>query len=67
MLLDRILGYIYIASGLFFMIHFAGALLLQLLAIVIGLIIVFQGLKVLAVNRVIYYYSANYFKDQFRS
>ena len=61
-----LLGYLYISLGLFCMIYFAGKLLLQLLAIIVGLMLIFQGLKVLAVNRAIYYYSTSYFKDQFR-
>ena len=66
MLAYSLLGYVYISLGLFCMIYFAGKLLLQLLAIVVGLIFIFQGLKVLAVNRAIYYYSTSYFKDQFK-
>jgi len=40
--------------------------LLELLAIIFGIILIFKGFFALAFNRAIYYYSAHYFKDQFK-
>ncbi len=66
MIANRIAGYLWITFGLFCLIFFGGKLFLQLLGVCIGLALIFRGLRLLAVDRVVYNYSRNYFEDQFK-
>ncbi|MDP3788151.1 MAG: hypothetical protein Q8Q60_02390 [Candidatus Chromulinivorax sp.] len=66
MVAHRITGYLWITLGLFCLIFFGGRLFLQLLGVITGFILIFKGLRLLAVDRVVYNYSRNYFDDQFK-
>lgn len=67
MLLDRILGYLYLTLGLFCLIFFIGKFFFQILFLIVGFSLVVKGLRLLAFDRAAYhYYSQNYFNDQFK-
>lgn len=66
MLSHRIVGYLYLSCGLFFLIFFAGKLCVQILFLLIGGSLVMQGLRLLSFDRAVYYYSQNYFNNQFK-
>ncbi|MBV8660798.1 MAG: hypothetical protein JO129_01470 [Candidatus Dependentiae bacterium] len=63
---NTIIGYFWIIAGLFFLGFFGFRLLLQFLCIFIGFSLIFKGLRILAIDRVVYNYSRNYFNDQFK-
>lgn len=66
MVLNIIFGYFWIIVGLFCLGFFGGKLFLQLLWITVGFSLIFKGLRILAVDRVVYNYSKHYFNDQFK-
>ncbi len=66
MIANRIAGYLWIALGLFCLIFFGGKLFLQLLGVLVGVSLIFRGLRILAVDRAVYNYSKHYFDDQFK-
>lgn len=66
MVMNVIAGYLWITFGLFCLIFFGGKLFLQLLGVMIGLALIFRGLRILAVDRAVYNYSVHYFNDQFK-
>ena len=65
MAVKSMVGYFWITLGLFCLIFFGGKLFLQLLGVMVGLSLIFKGLRMLAVDRAMYNYSKNYFEDQF--
>gem|GEM_PF-2340338 len=66
MLPNHLIGYLYLTCGIICILFFASQLLFQLLAILVGASFIFQGLKLLSVDRMIYHYSQIYFNNQFR-
>jgi len=66
MIENRVVGYMWVMLGLFCLVLFGGKLFLQLLGVLAGVSLIFKGLRILAVDRVVYNYSRNYFDDQFR-
>ncbi len=66
MVVNFIAGYLWITIGLFCLIFFGGKLFLQLLGVIIGFALIFKGLRILAVDRVVYNYSRHYFDDQLK-
>lgn len=61
-----IVGYLWVTVGLFCLIFFGGKLFLQLLGVIVGLSLIFKGLRILSVHRAVYNYSMHYFNDQFK-
>jgi len=59
-------GYLWVTLGLFCLIFFGGKLFFQLIGVLIGLSLIFKGLKILAIDRAVYNYSRHYFDDSFR-
>ena len=45
MIIQKLVGWLYIVAGLFFIIFFAGQLLLQLGALILGIMLVVYGIK----------------------
>ena len=66
MVVNQVAGYLWMALGFFCLIFFGGKLFLQLLGVMVGLSLIFRGLRILAVDRVVYNYSKHYFDDQFK-
>lgn len=63
---NSLTGYLWIFLGIFLVMLFGGRLLFQLLAITLGLTLIFKGLRLLALDRAVYHYSKNYFDEQFK-
>ncbi|AXK60663.1 hypothetical protein [Candidatus Chromulinivorax destructor] len=66
MVANRMSGYAYLLVGVFFILFFAWQLFFQIVCLLVGASFIMQGLRMLAVDRTVYYYSQNYFKDQFK-
>jgi len=66
MFAKRILAYVYLVAGMFCILYFALQLMLQILAIIFGLILIVQGVKMLALDRVAAVYARAYFKQSFK-
>jgi hypothetical protein len=63
---NSIAGYLWVTLGLFFLIFFGGRLFLQLLGVIIGFICIFKGLRLFALDNMIYKYSMHYFDNKFK-
>jgi c-di-AMP phosphodiesterase-like protein len=65
MLKNSILGYFWMTLGCFIILFFASKLLLQILALIFGIICITKGLKFLSMDRAFYAYSKYHFYDSF--
>ncbi|MBP6870140.1 hypothetical protein KBC04_04610 [Candidatus Babeliales bacterium] len=66
MVVNKAAGYLWMTLGFFFLIFFGGKLFFQLIGVAIGFSLIFRGLRILAMDHLLYNYSIDFFQDNFR-
>lgn len=66
MVVNVIIGYAWITLGFLGLVFFSGKILFELAAAIVGISLIFKGLRILAMDRAVYNYSMHYFNNQFK-